>query len=54
MRPIQAISTFAVLALITLPAFAQSRQIVFFAGHKDHGGPGRHELREDLRALAWL
>lgn len=35
------------------PATAQDRQIVFLAGPKDHGRPGRHEYEKDLRALAW-
>jgi type 1 glutamine amidotransferase len=29
-------------------------KIVFLAGPKDHGAPGRHEYEKDLRELAWL
>lgn len=37
-----------------VPVFAQpgATQIVFFAGPKDHGFPGRHEYERDLRVLA--
>lgn len=28
-------------------------RIIFLAGPKDHGRPGRHEYEKDLRALAW-
>jgi type 1 glutamine amidotransferase len=31
---------------------AQGKTIVFLAGPKDHGVPGRHEYEKDLRALA--
>jgi type 1 glutamine amidotransferase len=34
-------------------AAAQETKIVFLAGPKDHGSPGRHEHEKDLRALAW-
>lgn len=29
-------------------------KIVFLAGPKDHGAPGRHEYEKDLRELAWM
>jgi type 1 glutamine amidotransferase len=32
---------------------AQAKKIVFLAGPKDHGAPGRHEYEKDLRELAW-
>ena len=32
---------------------AQTRKIVFVAGPKDHGAPGRHEYEKDLRTLAY-
>lgn len=40
-----------------LPAFthasqAQTKKIIFLAGPKDHGRPGRHEYEKDLRVLA--
>lgn len=38
-------------------AWAQNSQplkkIVFLAGPKEHGAPGRHEYEKDLRELAW-
>lgn len=34
------------------PAHAQSTEVVFLAGPKDHGWPGRHEYEKDLRVLA--
>jgi type 1 glutamine amidotransferase len=33
-------------------ALAESRKILFLAGPKDHGAPGRHEYERDLRTLA--
>lgn len=36
----------------TAGCLAQGKQIVFLAGPKDHGVPGRHEYEKDLRALA--
>ncbi|WP_051359987.1 ThuA domain-containing protein [Adhaeribacter aquaticus] len=33
-------------------AIAQSKKIIFLAGPKDHGAPGRHEYEKDLRLLA--
>jgi type 1 glutamine amidotransferase len=32
--------------------FAQTHKILFLAGPRDHGGPGRHEYERDLRTLA--
>jgi hypothetical protein len=32
---------------------AQTKKIVFVAGPKDHGAPGRHEYEKDLRTLAY-
>ncbi len=31
---------------------AQTKKIIFLAGPKDHGAPGRHEYEKDLRVLA--
>jgi hypothetical protein len=46
----------AVIALLsgTLPrtAFAQTSKILFLAGPRDHGAPGRHEYERDLKTLA--
>ena len=40
-----------------VPALAQNqareRKVVFLAGPKEHGAPGRHEYERDLRELAW-
>ena len=33
-------------------AFADSKKILFLAGPRDHGFPGRHEYERDLRTLA--
>ena len=35
-----------------LSAAADAKKIIFLAGPKDHGLPGRHEYERDLRALA--
>jgi hypothetical protein len=43
-------------ALVCLVVGAQAqpvRKIVFLAGPKEHGAPGRHEYEKDLRELAW-
>ncbi len=39
-------------SLCALSAFAQDKKILFLAGPKDHGAPGRHEYERDLRKLA--
>jgi hypothetical protein len=41
------------VALFGLSAYAQTKKIVFIAGPKDHGAPGRHEHEKDLRVLAY-
>jgi len=48
-------AVFACLVLAACPAFAQgqTKKIVFLAGPKEHGDPGRHEYEKDLRELAW-
>jgi type 1 glutamine amidotransferase len=58
MRAIQTTLAVAALALLGVsgfssPAFAKSKKIVFLAGPKDHGAPGRHEYEKDLRVLAY-
>src|SRR5688572_30249841 len=41
------------LGLLTASAaIAQSHRILFLAGPRDHGAPGRHEYERDLRTLA--
>ena len=34
-------------------AQSPAKKIVFLAGPKEHGAPGRHEYEKDLRELAW-
>jgi hypothetical protein len=34
------------------PVVTQPKKILFLAGPRDHGGPGRHEYERDLRTLA--
>jgi hypothetical protein len=41
------------LAVAAMPAAARQKEIVFLAGPRDHGMPGRHEYEKDLRSLAW-
>jgi len=45
----------ATAALGAIPAQAQTppKKILFLAGPKEHGPPGRHEYERDLRELAW-
>ena len=45
----------ACLAAFTVTANGQApaKKIVFLAGPKEHGAPGRHEYEKDLRELAW-
>jgi type 1 glutamine amidotransferase len=40
------------LVPLAAPAFAQTKQIVFLAGPRDHGMVGRHEYEKDLRTMA--
>jgi hypothetical protein len=42
----------ALLMLVASGAVADPREILFLAGPRDHGGPGRHEYELDLRTLA--
>jgi type 1 glutamine amidotransferase len=42
----------ALLAFQAPPSLAADTKIVFLAGPRDHGGPGRHEYERDLRTLA--
>jgi len=58
MRVIQTTLAVAALALLgasgfSSPAYAKAKKIVFIAGPKDHGAPGRHEHEKDLRVLAY-
>jgi type 1 glutamine amidotransferase len=60
----KALFTLAASALLGVGAYGQpaepqaaapqaAKRIVFLAGQKDHGFPGRHEYEKDLRLLAW-
>lgn len=51
MKALKFIAAFALLGSIT-PAHAADTKILFLAGPRDHGGPGRHEYERDLRTLA--
>src|SRR6476469_457005 len=55
MRAITAL-TFALLLLLTQAANSQTplsaKKILFLAGPRDHGLPGRHEYERDLKTLA--
>ena len=42
----------ALLGSLPASAFAQSKKILFLAGPRDHGAPGRHEYERDLKTLA--
>jgi type 1 glutamine amidotransferase len=57
MRAIQRVPVLAAVAVLgfsalSSPAYAQGKKVVFIAGPKDHGAPGRHEYEKDLRVLA--
>jgi hypothetical protein len=47
-----AAAVFALGVLHASAALAESHKILFLAGPKDHGAPGRHEYERDLRTLA--
>jgi hypothetical protein len=49
---INRIAAFALGVLSASCALADSHKILFLAGPKDHGAPGRHEYERDLRTLA--
>jgi hypothetical protein len=43
---------FALLGLLPESVAAQTKRILFLAGPRDHGAPGRHEYERDLKTLA--
>ena len=50
-----ALAAFAFMLAFVSPAMAQTpaaKKILFLAGPRDHGVPGRHEYERDLRTLA--
>ena len=58
MRTVRTAAVLAALAVfastvMSAPAYAQAKKIVFIAGVKDHGSPGRHEYEKDMRVLAY-
>lgn len=42
----------ALTSVLAEPALAATKKILFLAGPRDHGAPGRHEYELDLRTLA--
>jgi type 1 glutamine amidotransferase len=46
------LSTVALAVFACAPVVADSAKILFLAGPRDHGMPGRHEYERDLRTLA--
>lgn len=38
---------------VCVQAHPQTKEVVFIAGPKDHGAPGRHEYEKDLRVIAY-
>jgi type 1 glutamine amidotransferase len=46
------LAVIAILCSVPAPAVAQTKKILFLAGPRDHGAPGRHEYERDLRTLA--
>jgi hypothetical protein len=47
------LAAMGVLAAGPAPAQDRPKKIIFIAGPKQHGAPGRHEYERDLRELAW-
>jgi hypothetical protein len=45
-------AVFAVLGLCPSASQAEAAKVLFLAGPRDHGAPGRHEYERDLRTLA--
>lgn len=44
---------FVAFTLFSPAGQSQTKEIVFLAGPKDHGAPGRHEYEKDLRVIAY-
>ena len=47
-----AAAAFAWLGVNPATSLAEGKKILFLAGPRDHGAPGRHEYERDLRTLA--
>jgi type 1 glutamine amidotransferase len=41
-----------ILLGVAQPALADAKKVLFLAGPRDHGAPGRHEYERDLKTLA--
>jgi hypothetical protein len=52
LKAVNRFATALLLAACCLPAEAADTKILFLAGPRDHGAPGRHEYERDLRTLA--
>ena len=52
MKTFFALAIACALGPFTASAFADSHKILFLAGPRDHGAPGRHEYELDLRTVA--
>src|SRR6476661_1098966 len=53
LRGAAALAMIAGFAAGAAQAQAPTKKILFLAGPKEHGAPGRHEYEKDLRELAW-
>jgi len=45
-------AAFVWLGLAPAVSFAEGKKVLFLAGPRDHGAPGRHEYERDLRTLS--
>jgi hypothetical protein len=52
LKAVHCLAAALLLAACCLPAEAADTKILFLAGPRDHGAPGRHEYERDLRTLA--
>jgi type 1 glutamine amidotransferase len=46
------LAVLTILGVVPAAASAETKTILFLAGPRDHGAPGRHEYERDLRTLA--
>jgi len=51
-RAIALVLATALMGSLPAASFAQTKKILFLAGPRDHGAPGRHEYERDLKTLA--
>ena len=52
MKAVQLFAAILLLGVCCPPSGAADAKILFLAGPRDHGAPGRHEYERDLRTLA--